>query len=219
MSNYGKLTDLAYQAIKEHIVAEYAPGKPLQQEELASKLGISKTPIREALRRLAGEGLARQVPNRGYWMIELSERDIKEIYEVREALEGMAARLAALKMAQDELARLQDSFESVQEDTKQVNAKLAEELGDELHKAILESARNARITHLFDLINGQLDIIKRMGREMAMGTYPIGRSAFEEHLDILRALNQRDPDLSEAAMRTHLRNSKDRILKAYLFIG
>lgn len=218
MGKRGNLTDVAYRAIREHIVKNYVPGQPLGQQELADRLGISKTPVRDALRRLAEEGLARHVPNRGYWMVELAEQDIKEIYEVREALEGMAARLAALKMAPDELTLLQDMFVSVREDGVEADENLMEEIGDQLHQAILGSAGNGRIARVLSLINGQLEIIKMMGRAMVTEAPPTGRLAFEEHLEILRALIERNPDSSEQAMRRHLRNSKVRMLTSRLFL-
>ena len=218
MAKRGNLTDVAYRAIREHILENYVPGQPLGQQELADKLAVSKTPVREALRRLAEEGLARQVPNRGYWMVQLAEQDIKEIYEVREALEGMTARLAALKMPPDELTRLQDLFASVAEDSAETGEDLMEEIGDQLHQAILKSAGNGRITRVLSLINGQLDIVKMMGRAMVTEAPPTGRLAFEEHSEVLRALIERNPDSSEQAMRRHLRNSKVRMLTSRLFL-
>lgn len=212
----GNLTEVAYRAIKECVVKNYVPGQPLAQQDLANKLGISKTPVREALRRLAEEGLVRQVPNRGYWMAELSEQDIKEIYEVREALEGMAARLAALKIAPDELARLRESFASVRADGAEGDENLMEEIGDQLHQAILKSAGNGRIIRVLNSINGQLDIIKMMGRRIATEAPLSGQSAFEEHLEIMEALIEQDPDSSEQAMRRHLHHSKVRMLTSRL---
>lgn len=101
----------AYEIIKGWIVnQDLGPGMKLQEDALAERLGVSRTPIREALSRLAHEGLVTMVPRRGTFVVDLTQEDIVDLYEVREAIEGMAARLAARRRTAEQLRQMQAAF-------------------------------------------------------------------------------------------------------------
>lgn len=105
--DHPNLSTRAYEVIKRKIVnGEITPGTKLQEDRLAEELGISRTPIREALSRLAQEGLVEIIPRRGTYVVEFSLFDIVHLLEIREALEGMAARLAATNIARETLAEM-----------------------------------------------------------------------------------------------------------------
>lgn len=101
----------AYEIIKGWIVnQDLAPGMKLQEDALADRLGVSRTPFREALSRLAQEGLVTMVPRRGTFVVDLTQEDIVDLYEAREAIEGMAAHLAARRRTPDHLRQMQAAF-------------------------------------------------------------------------------------------------------------
>ena len=213
------LVDSAYRAIKVWMIDHYTgQSLPLQQQYLAKQFGMSKTPIREALNRLAAEGLTELVPNRGYWVSHLSAQDIQEIFVIREALEGIAARLAVDTIDDGELERLHSLFDSAAEkqDSELITMSL-ENVGEKLHTTILENCNNERMSRILNNINGQLNLIKLLGRQVATGDPLSAAAANEEHLKILEALTAHNPDDAEWLMRKHLQNSKERVLAVVLY--
>ncbi|MBI2371646.1 MAG: GntR family transcriptional regulator [Deltaproteobacteria bacterium] len=201
------LQEKAYDAIKDAILKHILKGGELLSEErLAKGLGISRTPVREALRRLASEGLVESIPRRGSFVSRLTMTDVKEIFQIREALEGMAARLAALGVREDELratrARLEKAFESRDPDE-------LFEAGREFHHWIIVNSRNERLIRLLAALRSQID------RVFFLGTTLSGQMerSFSEYEALIRALEQRDPDLAEQIMRRHLAAVREQLLQ------
>ncbi len=213
------LVDCAYRAIKVWVTDHYTgQSLPLPQEYLAKQFGMSKTPIREALNRLAVEGLTELVPNRGYWVSRLSAQDIQEIFVIREALEGIAARIVVNTIYEGDLERLHSLFDAVaEEQDSELKTMSLENAGEKLHTAILEYCKNERMSKILNNFNVQLNLIKLIGRQVAAGDPLAATAANEEHLKILEALTMRNPDDAEWLMRKHLQNSKERVLAAVLY--
>jgi DNA-binding GntR family transcriptional regulator len=208
----------AYWAIKEWVTANYLGASlPLPQQKLADEFGMSKTPIREALSRLAVEGFVELVPNRGYWVPRLTSRDVNEIYEIREGLEGIAARIIANIIDDSVIENLKSLFKSIPCEHEVENRSiLLEDAGEKLHLTILEQSRNERMSRILGNLNGQLDLIKSIGRRAAAFDPSVANTTFEEHVKIIEALSSRDPDYAEQAMREHLQNSRVRVLSMVL---
>jgi DNA-binding GntR family transcriptional regulator len=203
-------TSLANEAFGKLVEAitsgEFEPGERLSEAELARQLGISRGPLREALGRLEGR-LVTRTPRIGVRVIEFSRADLEQLFFVREALEGMAARLAAEKMTDAELDAVSEllSQHANQPALAAGEAYLQRSKDEDFHFAIARAARCERIEQLLlDEVYYQLRI-----HRLRSSTRP-GRAhaALSEHRDILAALQARNPDQAEEAMRRHIRNAR-----------
>lgn len=200
------LADEAFHKLVEAITAgEFQPGERLSEALLARQLGISRGPLREALGRLEGFLVVRK-PRIGVSIIELSTGDLGELFAVREALEGMACRLAAESIGQKEVDLLKKVLASHEKNTKVLNAGgyYQRTQDDDFHRQIMLCARNERLEQL--LMQG-IYFQLRMYRFRASARAGRAAQAFEEHCAIVDALQKRSPEKAEAAMRLHIRNA------------
>ena len=196
------LASNAYQQLRDAILAgDYESGAPLFEVHLATSLGMSRTPVREALKLLARDGLVEVVPSRGYIVPRRSMHDLRELFELRESLEGMAARYAALRASPDELRELEALC--VRYANEQDWAQWAR-IGTAFHTVLLTAARNVRLLGILDSLRGQIV----HSRRSVLQTDSARRdAAIREHLVILDAVKAHDPDAAEAAAREHVRLS------------
>ena len=198
----------AYNAIKEAILSnQFPPGESLAEQMLADLYQVSRTPVREALQRLAKDGLVEMIPRCGAFVARISLEDAVEIFHMREALEGMAARLAAPHMPDPVIYQLESAFDAAAALVGSAKQQAMYEAGISLHDAILLAARSERmrqsVTQLLD------QIIRLRGLAvMASGRREL---SFEQHRIILDGLRRHDPDESERAMRLHLASTLDTI--------
>jgi DNA-binding GntR family transcriptional regulator len=185
---------------------EFDPGERLSEAALARQLGISRGPLREALGRLEGR-LVTRTPRIGVRVIAFSKDDLEQLFLMREALEGMAARLASERMTAKELDELGLLLarHAAQPALAAGTGYFQRSEDEDFHLAIVRSARCARIERLLsDEVYYQLRI-----HRMKSSTRP-GRAqaALSEHETIVQALQSRNPDEAEAAMRRHIRNAR-----------
>jgi DNA-binding GntR family transcriptional regulator len=198
------LTLEAYRALRRAILnRRYPPGTKLVVRELAQALGLSPTPVKEALAALEREGLVRAIPHRGYQVPALGLEDIREIYELREALEGLAARLAALKGGVDLLDRLQELLLRQREAAAREDLEAYGDLDLAFHHALWEASGNQRLLRNAENLDGQVRLLISTSAAVP-GRLP---SALTEHGAILERLSARDPEGAERAMRLHVRNA------------
>jgi DNA-binding GntR family transcriptional regulator len=201
------LADLAYERLTDALLSgELAPGDRLVQEALAVRLGISRTPVREALQRMEREGTIRAGEGRGYVVPDLTSTDIGHLYEVREAVEGQAARLVAARAASSvddieaTLRRLSSAAGSSGPEVFQAN-RLA-------HRAVVEASGNPFLLELFD------DLWGRSVTMQAWGDYFVSVhddvDLVTDHADVLAALRSGDPDRAAAVMVAHVRDGLGR---------
>jgi DNA-binding GntR family transcriptional regulator len=186
---------------------ELVAGSRLSEQALAASLGVSRGPLREAIRRLEGRKLVERIPNIGVRVAELTIGDIAEVLTIREALEGLACALAAEAMSDSDIDELDALLRahSMQQDVKSGTAYYQQPRDFDFHFRIVQASRNARLiemlcTDLYDLL--------RVWRYRASMHGGRASKAFEEHRAIVAALRTRDPALAEAAMRSHIRNSR-----------
>jgi DNA-binding GntR family transcriptional regulator len=203
-------TSLANEAFGKLVAAitsgEFSPGERLSEAELARQLGISRGPLREALGRLEGR-LVTRTPRIGVRVIAFERDDLEQLFFVREALEGMAARLAATHMTDGQLEQLDALLRqhAVLPDLAAGAAYPQRSTDEDFHFAIAKAARSERIEQLLlDEVYYQL----RLHRLRSSTRPGRAKAAFEEHRAILQALQARNPDAAEAAMRTHIRNAR-----------
>lgn len=201
--------DAAYEKIKGAIVENrIEPGAPLSEEKLAAEHGLSRTPIREVLQRLSRDGLVEIIRNKGAFVSRLDPQDMREFFEIREALEGLAARLAARRMDADEVARLNAVYRSLSQGQRPSDRTAESRAGYDLHTALWMASGNRRLIQALNAIQLQS---KRFFR-FSMGIPHRMEKSHREHLPILRALKRRDPDAAEAAMRAHLRSAYESLV-------
>jgi DNA-binding GntR family transcriptional regulator len=187
------------------------PGAKISELGLARQLGVSRGPLREALRRLEGRKLIERKTNFGARVAKLSVDDLEDLLVVREALEGMAARLAAASMTDEDVARLEQLIaQHGEQESVRTGTGYLQELPDfDFHFFIIRAARNERLENL---LCGELYDLLRAYRYKSSTLDGRARNAFEEHKEIVSALVARDPDAAEAAMRHHLATARTHIL-------
>jgi DNA-binding GntR family transcriptional regulator len=191
------LSDLAYQAIKEMMVEHrFQPGARINIERLTKELGVSRTPVWEAVSRLEQEGLVKNVPNRGVYMMELTLADTLHLYQVREVLESLAARLAAERMDDGTLARMAANLEEQVSVVESGDLMAYSRLDFDFHAAVYSASGNP---HLQDT----LEVIKNKMRPLAMRLQPILADLHHDHVLLYEALLARDPARAEEAFRGH----------------
>jgi DNA-binding GntR family transcriptional regulator len=195
------LKDKAYNAIKSAILSlKLRPGDPLVESELAQQLGISKTPVRDALLELEREGFVTKILFKGTYVTEVTLRDIHEIFQLRAVLEGLAARLATPLFSLQELDQITENLTAAEAALAEGKLALCSERGKTLHDAIINKAENQRL----NLITRNLD--DHVQRFRLLSDQISGRlnKSVKEHRRVLEALRQRDPVAAEQAMRDHL---------------
>ncbi|ELY5206068.1 GntR family transcriptional regulator [Vibrio cholerae] len=201
------LTEYLIEAIVE---GELAPGSKISEPELAKQFQVSRGPLREALMRVEGLGLIERIPHIGARVIQLSPTKLVELYAVREALEGMAARLAARNITEIELAGLESLLSTHSTHIDQVEgASYFHQQGDfDFHYRIIQASRNQQ---LIGLLCDELYHLLRMYRYQSPRLHSRPVEALEEHKFILRAIRQRDEELAEMLMRRHISRSRQLI--------
>jgi DNA-binding GntR family transcriptional regulator len=202
------LVDVVAERIEAAIISgQLEPGSRLSEQGLAASLGVSRGPLREAIRRLEGRKLLERTPNIGVRVAALSLKDLKEVLEVREALEGMACRLAAQNMTDVEIAELKgllDKHEQ-QKSVREGKGYYQESKDFDFHFRIVSGSRNERLSQI---LLGDLYYLLRVYRYKSSTKPGRATEALKEHKAIVAALAKRDGDAAERAMRDHLRNAR-----------
>lgn len=182
------------------------PGSRVRESEIAERLGISRTPVREALRRLEADGLIVHAPHQGAVVAQLDHQSVIELYDMRETLEGTAARYAARHASEAEIADLAELVESESETADPV-ARAG--LNRAFHAAIYRAGHNR---YLLKALLSLGDAMILLGGT-TLGTGERFKAAHAEHQGIVKAIEDRDPERAEAAARTHIRNAQRARLK------
>jgi len=190
--------DRAFEAIERAIVTgEFPPGSRLGEEVLAARLGVSRGPLREALRRLEGRGLVVRLPHAGVRVVRLTHADLIEIYEIRANLEGLACRLAAQRITAEEIDALEAllRFHADDEDLRSGESYFQEHGAFDFHFVI---ARLSKSRRLEQLLCHDYYSLARMFRFRTGHKPGRPRRAYKDHLRIWEALRDRDADLAES---------------------
>jgi DNA-binding GntR family transcriptional regulator len=200
----GTTVDTVYAALRRGILdGELSPSHRLRTDVIANELAVSRTPVREALRKLEAEGLVVASRHGGLMVRQLTEQDLTEIFYLREALEGMAARLAAENATREEIDELNALFEDMEASAARGDIVGLRELTGEFHMLVGRASHNAR---LVQSLQGLLDHARQA---QSSTLYMQGRpaNALKEHRGLLRAIEKRDPDLAETLARQHRRKT------------
>ena len=202
----GSLTraDRVFSAIQDAIVkGELKPGSKMSEAELASRYGVSRGPLREALRRLEGRKLITRIPHVGVRVISLSFTELIEIYQVREELEGMAARLAAQHMTPDQVQGLRQllHMHEQQAELQEGRAYFQSEGDFDFHYRIVQGSGNGV---LMQMLCGELYHRVRLYRYQFSVTEGRPHKAFQEHHHIIEAIAAGDGEMAEILMQRHI---------------
>jgi GntR family transcriptional regulator, vanillate catabolism transcriptional regulator len=199
------LDDDAYLKIRAMIAdGTLKPGDRIVPEQLARDMGISRTPLLGALKRLFQERIVEWRSRRGVFVRRLSPRELAQIFEVREVLEGLAARRAAENVSRSEVDSLADLFKDIQADETPAMRRIYLQRDYQFHARVLELAANPTLT-------AGLESLNILVSAFAAGLIRSIREGIEEHTEIFAALRARDANAAEAAMRKHIRRSVERL--------
>jgi DNA-binding GntR family transcriptional regulator len=193
-----------YENIRQQIVEEkLVPGQWLLERELCQTYGMSRTPIREILWKLTADGYVEQEANRGFIVRRLGLEQIFEIFQTREAIEGMAARLACLKGGESFRSTLREIKKKIAKTNIESDPAAGIALGRELHRAIMDAAQNGIMTDF----NKRLANMTVLTANITKRSPAIEKASAEAHLNIINAVLEQDQDKAEKMMREHLRET------------
>lgn len=202
----GRTTEAVTDALREAILDGLMPPNAwLREDELAQAFKVSRTPVREALRRLADEGLAVKTTNHGTVVAPLSLEDIQALYVVREDLEGLAARLAAVRCPPGLVTALDDVGERMRKAAEGDDVQALSRLNLEWHRALRQGAAN---TYL-DRFLGQVEHAVRRLPFSTLGQPGRACEVVGEHDGVVRAIEARDPETAERLARAHMKRARE----------
>lgn len=205
--------DRAYRAIREGIVSGAFPqGAHITAQELAAATGLSRTPVREAMRRLHAEGLIHIIPNRGAFVASWSEQDVEEYFELVVLLESFAAELAARRIGADDLAALRALNAELNRLTESPapSVERIKEVNDQFHEIVRRVSGNARLEgYLASMIEAELV----MGTLTEYNPEEMRRSAMQ-HSELVAAFEAGDPVWARSVMATHILSARHAFLRS-----
>ncbi|MFM0737793.1 GntR family transcriptional regulator [Paraburkholderia xenovorans] len=206
--------ETTYKAIKNLLLSgELGPGEALSERALSERFGVSRTPVREAIRTLANDGLLEIVPMRGTFVRQLSVDDLREIHELRLAFEGMAAWLAAQRGVPPALRDCADRLRAMSAPHANIDVDEAQQIGWQFHEAMFAAAGNARLLDMYHALRVQSGLaLQRIPNYDVKRT----REAVCEHLAIFEAIAAGRPDDAQRAVWDHLNHAMQVRLKALI---
>jgi len=211
LDSYQPLREVVCESLREAIRSGVLkPGERIMEIQLAEELGVSRTPVREAIRKLELEGYVVMMPRRGTYVASMSIRDINEIFEIRTALESLSNGLAADHITNDELEHLQRLLVIIGGYIKEGNIEKIVETDIEFHDLLYHAARNERLVGIISNLRDQLTRFRTLSM-----SYP-GRleETLEEHRLIVDAIASGDRKAASRAAERHMENSEKTLLKA-----
>jgi phosphonate utilization transcriptional regulator len=206
------LATLAQQELERRIISgEIAAGAKLNEVDVAGTLGVSRGPVREAFRALSQSGLVRVEKNRGVFVRQVSLQEASEFYEVRAALEGLIGRLAARRIAIDEVEQLRAVVKRMHHVQKSRKPDDYFALNVEFHDVLARAARNNALLANYRGVVNQLDLYRRATISRGLDNIPLST---QEHEAIVDAVSDRDEDRAQALMTQHVLVSRERLQAA-----
>lgn len=204
------LRERVYDILKRIIVfQQIQPGQKIDEESLAKQLGVSRTPIRESLCRLENEGIVKIIARRGAFVVKHSKERIIEILLVREALEGLAARLAAEDIHETTIEKMKSLFKDFSESNIRERSLEYTQADLDFHTLIIRESKNILLMNLMNILNDHIQMLRL--RTVALKGRP--EHSLLEHIKIIEALERRDSVLAELLMKEHIRNVRESVLK------
>ena len=198
--------------LKQAIIrGNITPGEWLVESHIAQMLGISRTPVREAIHKLEREGLIERQPRGGFTILGLGRDDIEETFGIRSVLEGYAARLATVKHRSKELKALETKIEEFQVCLNNGKLDVLPEINTEFHDLLYALSKSPRLIHM---INALRDQIFRF-RQMILKDDKLATISNEDHIQMLKFMRKRDAEGVEMLVRDHILRGQDEVLREF----
>lgn len=209
INEYLPLRDIVFQTLRKAILTgELEPGERLMETQLGEKLGVSRTPIREAIRKLELEGLVVMVPRKGAQVAQFTEKDIEDVLEVRAALEALAARLACKTMDDRAFLRLQLVITEYEYAARENDIEVMIQKDVEFHETIFNATKNDKLIQLFNNIREQI----HRYRIAYLKNTEDSEAVKTEHIQLLEALKNQDEDLASDLATKHIHTQRESIM-------
>jgi len=206
LDSYKPLRELVFETLREAIIeGELPPGERLMEVQVAEELGVSRTPVREAIRKLELEGLVAMIPRKGAYVSGLSMKDLIEVFEIRGALEGVASALSAERATEEELEALERHLVKTAELIEKKDFHAVVDVDTDFHSLLYETSRNTRLAQIISNLREQIQRFRQTSL-----SYP-GRmkEALEEHRKIVEAISDRNPELARHLAQEHIENAEN----------
>lgn len=193
-----------YESIREDILSgKYPQNTELKEAAIGAELGVSRTPVREALRQLELEGLVNIIPNRGAFVNRITAKDVQDIYIIRSMLEGQCARWATEYITEEQLEGLEETLCLSEYHTKKGNYEKLYELDSLFHEQLYRASNSRILNHVLSDFH---DYVKRV-RRVTLATRGRSVKSTEEHRAIFEAVRDRDADRAEALAKEHVKHT------------
>jgi len=209
LDNYKPLRELVFEGLRESILdGRLEPGQRLMEIQLAEQMGVSRTPVREAIRKLELEGLVVMIPRKGAYVADMSMKDISEVFEIRSALEGLAAELAAERISENELERLERYLYEIAEAIENNDLDRCIEVDTGFHEELFSASHNAKLEQMISNLREQIQRfrIQSLARPGRMET------ALQEHRALVEAIGQRDSELARQLAQEHIESAENALI-------
>lgn len=194
-----------FERLREDILSGvYKEKEELREVSIGEELGVSRTPVREALRQLELEGLVKIIPNKGAYVTGITQADVRDIYRIRSVLEGLCARWATEHITEEQMTELEEILILAEFHLKK-NAKCAEQvsvLDGRFHKVLYEASNSRIMEHVLTDFHKYV----KMARKMSVGSKSRAEKSVREHRQILEAIKRKDADMAETLANQHMMN-------------
>lgn len=210
MDEFLPLRDVVFNTLRQAILTgELKPGERLMEIHLANRLGVSRTPIREAIRKLELEGLVTMIPRRGAEVAQITEKSMSDVLEVRRALDALCVELACERISDEDIRDLKDACDNFERAVRSKDAKKIAQADVELHNIIVKATGNSR---LIQLINNLSEQMYRYRYEYIKDASQHAR-LIEEHRIIYKSIVRKDKETASRAAKMHIDNQEKAIMK------
>lgn len=211
LDSYQPLREVVCETLRDAIrKGKLKPGERLMESQLAEDLGVSRTPVREAIRKLELEGYVIMMPRRGTYVANLSIRDVNEVFEIRTSLDSLASGLAAERITDEELERLQRLLVAIGGYIEENDMDKIVECDTEFHDLLYQASRNSRLVGIIFNLREQLTRF----RSTSMAFPGRLKATLEEHRRIVEAIAQGDVAEARAAAEYHMEKSEQTLLES-----
>ena len=203
MNEYLPLRDVVFNTLRQAILrGELKPGERLMEIQLANKLGVSRTPVREAIRKLELEGLVLMIPRKGAEVADISEKSLKDVLEVREALEELAARIACDKITKEGVNRLKEAAQDFRSALKSNDITQMAEADVRFHDVICNATENQKLGQLLNNLREQM----YRYRIEYLKDQQVYEKLLSEHEEIIRHIEKGEKDEAARVVSRHIEN-------------
>lgn len=210
LENYKPLREIVFEHLREAIIkGKLRPGERLMEMQLADEMGVSRTPVREAIRKLELEGLVIMVPRRGAYVADLSIKDVAETFEIRSALEALAAALAAERITPEESEEMERILVRIGTAIENEDLQQTVELDEQYHNLMYQASRNDR---LMQILNNLREQIQRF-RITTLAMPGRVRGVLHEHRSIAEAISERNSELAHRLALEHIENAENALME------